>query len=86
MVAQGGGVVAHLEQQLQFSAGLTDGGAEGSPHAVVTVVKHQHRTLRLARELLDDHRLVKLEVLGDQRTLYPNVIETLKAAEILCLL
>lgn len=41
------------------------------------------RTCRLARELLDDHRLVKLEVLGDQRTLYPNVIETLKAAEIL---
>jgi thiazole synthase len=41
------------------------------------------RTCRLARDLLDDHRLVKLEVLGDQRTLYPNVIETLKAAEIL---
>lgn len=41
------------------------------------------RTCRLARELLDDHRLVKLEVLGDQRTLYPNVIETLKAAETL---
>ena len=41
------------------------------------------RTCRLARELLDGHRLVKLEVLGDQRTLYPNVIETLKAAEIL---
>jgi len=41
------------------------------------------RTCRLARELLDDHRLVKLEVLGDQRTLYPNVIETIKAAEIL---
>ncbi|MHB8405305.1 MAG: thiazole synthase [Gammaproteobacteria bacterium] len=41
------------------------------------------RTCRLARELLDDHRLVKLEVLGDERTLYPNVTETLKAAEIL---
>jgi thiazole synthase len=41
------------------------------------------RTLRLARELLDGHKLVKLEVLGDPRTLYPNVIETLKAAEIL---
>lgn len=41
------------------------------------------RTCRLARDLLDDHRLVKLEVLGDQRTLYPNVIETLKAAETL---
>ena len=41
------------------------------------------RTLRLARELLDGHDLVKLEVLGDPDTLYPNVIETLKAAEIL---
>lgn len=41
------------------------------------------RTLRLARELLDGHDLVKLEVLGDPHTLYPNVVETLKAAEIL---
>jgi thiazole synthase len=41
------------------------------------------RTLRLARELLDGHHLVKLEVLGDPNTLYPNVVETLKAAEIL---
>ncbi|HQE41197.1 MAG TPA: thiazole synthase, partial [Zoogloea sp.] len=41
------------------------------------------RTLRLARELLDDHRLVKLEVLGDPRTLFPNMPETLKAAEVL---
>lgn len=41
------------------------------------------RTLRLARELLDGHRLVKLEVLGDPDTLYPNMMETLKAAEIL---
>lgn len=41
------------------------------------------RTCRLARELLDDHRLVKLEVLGDEKTLYPNVTETLKAAETL---
>jgi thiazole synthase len=41
------------------------------------------RTLRLARELLDGHNLVKLEVLGDPNTLYPNVVETLKAAEIL---
>ncbi|MBI3145253.1 MAG: thiazole synthase [Pseudogulbenkiania sp.] len=41
------------------------------------------RTLRLARELLDDHRLVKLEVLGDPHTLFPNVRETLKAAEVL---
>ena len=41
------------------------------------------RTLRLARELLDGHDLVKLEVLGDPKTLYPNMMETLKAAEIL---
>lgn len=41
------------------------------------------RTLRLARELLDDHTLVKLEVLGDARSLYPNMPETLKAAETL---
>ncbi|MBU1689696.1 MAG: thiazole synthase [Gammaproteobacteria bacterium] len=41
------------------------------------------RTLRLARELLDGHDLVKLEVLGDPKTLYPNVVETLKAAEVL---
>jgi thiazole synthase len=41
------------------------------------------RTCRLARELLDGHRLVKLEVLADQRTLYPNILETLKAAELL---
>jgi len=41
------------------------------------------RTLRLARELLDGHALVKLEVLGDAETLFPNMPETLKAAEIL---
>ena len=41
------------------------------------------RTCRLARELLDGHALVKLEVLGDQKTLYPDVVATLKAAEIL---
>jgi thiazole synthase len=34
------------------------------------------RTLRLARELLDDHKLVKLEVLGDPHTLFPNMPET----------
>ena len=39
------------------------------------------RTCRMARELLDGHKLVKLEVLGDQTTLYPNVTETLEAAE-----
>ncbi len=41
------------------------------------------RTCRLARELLDGHKLVKLEVLADQKTLFPNVVETLKAAEVL---
>lgn len=41
------------------------------------------RTLRLARELLDDHRLVKLEVLGDAHTLFPNMPETLLAAKTL---
>ena len=41
------------------------------------------RTCKLARELLDGHKLVKLEVLGDQRTLFPDVVETLKAAETL---
>ena len=41
------------------------------------------RTCRLARELLDGHSLVKLEVLGDERTLFPDVPETLKAAEVL---
>src|ERR1043166_9420185 len=39
------------------------------------------RTCRLARELLDDHRLVKLEVLGDPKTLYPDMPATLAAAE-----
>jgi thiazole synthase len=41
------------------------------------------RTCRLARELLDGHTLVKLEVLGDQRTLFPDVVQTLAAAETL---
>ena len=39
------------------------------------------RTCKLARELLDGHNLVKLEVLAEDKTLYPNVVETLKAAE-----
>jgi len=39
------------------------------------------RTCRLARELLDGHDLVKLEVLGDEKTLYPDVVATLEAAE-----
>ncbi|MBS0338618.1 MAG: thiazole synthase [Proteobacteria bacterium] len=41
------------------------------------------RTLRLGRELLDGHDLVKLEVLGDPQSLYPNMPETLEAAKIL---
>lgn len=41
------------------------------------------RTLRLGRELLDGHALCKLEVLGDAQSLYPNMAETLKAAEVL---
>ena len=41
------------------------------------------RTLRLARELLDGHALTKLEVLGDPTSLYPNMPETIKAAETL---
>ncbi len=41
------------------------------------------RTCRLARELLDGHPLVKLEVLGDQKTLYPDIPATLQAAETL---
>ena len=39
------------------------------------------RCCKLARELLDGHDLVKLEVLGDQKTLYPNIPHTLKAAQ-----
>ncbi len=39
------------------------------------------RTCRLARELLDGHNLVKLEVLGDEQTLFPDVVATLEAAE-----
>lgn len=44
-------------------------------------VKTAVRTCRLARELLDGHKLVKLEVLGDEKTLFPDVIATLQAAE-----
>jgi thiazole synthase len=39
------------------------------------------RVCEVARELLDGHNLVKLEVLGDEKTLYPNILETLRAAE-----
>jgi thiazole synthase len=41
------------------------------------------RTCKLARELLDGHKLVKLEVLGDEKTLFPDVTATIEAAEIL---
>ncbi|TXD96998.1 thiazole synthase [Psychrobacter frigidicola] len=41
------------------------------------------RTCKLARELLGGHNLVKLEVLGDEKSLYPNIVETLKAAKVL---
>ena len=41
------------------------------------------RTCRLARELLDGHDLVKLEVLGDEKTLFPDIVQTLAATEIL---
>jgi thiazole synthase len=41
------------------------------------------RTCRMARELLDGHNLVKLEVLGDEKTLYPDMAETLVAARAL---
>ena len=41
------------------------------------------RTCRLARELLDGHELVKLEVLGDEKTLFPDIIQTIAATEIL---
>lgn len=41
------------------------------------------RTCRLARELLNGHTLVKLEVLGDDKTLFPDIVATLEAAQIL---
>ena len=39
------------------------------------------RTCRLARELLDGHDLVKLEVLGDEKTLFPDIVQTLQATD-----
>ena len=41
------------------------------------------RTCKLARELLDGHKLVKLEVLADQKTLFPDIVQTLAAARTL---
>ena len=46
-------------------------------------VKDAVRTCQLARELLEGHPLVKLEVLGNEKTLFPDVVQTLTAAEIL---
>ena len=46
-------------------------------------VKDAVRTCKLARELLGGHKLVKLEVLGDEKTLFPDITATLEAAEIL---
>ena len=46
-------------------------------------VEDSVRVCQLGRELLDGHALVKLEVLADPKTLFPNVIDTIKAAEIL---
>ena len=39
------------------------------------------RTCNIAAEILNGEKLVKLEVLGDKKTLYPNVVETITAAE-----
>jgi thiazole synthase len=49
--------------------------------AMCYTAKDAVRTCRLARELLDGHDLVKLEVLADQTTLYPDVTATLQAAK-----
>ncbi|MCX7946261.1 MAG: thiazole synthase [Hydrogenophilus sp.] len=46
-----------------------------------TTAEQAVRTLRLARELLDGATLVKLEILGDEKTLFPDMLETLEAAE-----
>ena len=59
----------------QFTILPNTGGCYNAKDAVYT--------LQLARELLNGHKLVKLEVLGDEKTLFPNMPETLKAAEIL---
>ncbi|HEY3520444.1 MAG TPA: thiazole synthase [Rhodanobacteraceae bacterium] len=75
------------------------GQNEGEPNLLDVLPLHRHtilpntagcydadeavRTCRLARELLDGHSLVKLEVLGDKKTLFPDVVQTLKAAELL---
>lgn len=59
----------------QFTILPNTGGCYNAKDAVYT--------LQLARELLGGHKLVKLEVLGDEKTLFPNMPETLKAAETL---
>jgi len=50
--AEGGGVAAHAGKQLQLGSGLAGGGSERGPHAVVTGIKHQNRTLTRARRFL----------------------------------
>ena len=62
-------------QKYQKIATCVDNGVVAHKNAV--------RTCLLARELLDGHNLVKLEVLGDEKTLYPNIVETLDAAKTL---
>ncbi len=48
MVAEGGGIVTHPGQELQFGAGLANGPAVCGPHAVVAIVQDQHRAKTLA--------------------------------------
>ena len=51
MIAEGGGVAPHPGEQLQFAAGLANRGGERRPHAVVTGIEDQYRSLALARRL-----------------------------------
>ena len=67
---------ARVEQRTDLDKLVLDIETNGTIDAEEAV-----RTCRLARELLDGHALTKLEVLGDQRTLFPDVVQTLKAAE-----
>ena len=84
------GAFSHLiftsETGVRWSAALLEAEGIALPHRLViaaqgTTTAEAVRTCKLARELLDGHKLVKLEVLGDQKTLFPNVTETLIAAE-----
>jgi hypothetical protein len=49
MVAECGSIVTHPSEKLQFATGLTRGGADRGPHAVITIVEHQHETFAVAR-------------------------------------